>query len=148
MLTNETIFDLRVQPKSLAILGAGPIGCELATVFSRLGSEVHLFDVANRVLPQEYAKASELVEKALKDLGVTLHLSSEIKKISTLEGGKRISTDKAEVAVQEVLLALGRRPNTDGLGLDRAGVLTDSSGAILVDHRLRTSNKRIYLCGG
>ena len=69
-----------------------------------------------------------------------MHLGSEIKKISTLEGGKRISTGKAEVAVQEVLLALGRRPNTDELGLDRAGVITDSSGAILVDHRLRTSN--------
>ena len=147
VLTNETIFDLRVQPKSLAILGAGPIGCELATVFSRLGSEVHLFDLAGRVLPQEYPRASELVENALKDLGVTLHLGSEIKKISTLEGGKRISTGKAEVAVQEVLLALGRRPNTDELGLDRAGVITDSSGAILVDHRLRTSNKRIYAAG-
>ena len=147
VLTNETIFDLRVQPKSLAILGAGPIGCELATVFSRLGSEVHLFDLAGRVLSQEYPRASELVENALKDLGVTLHLGSEIKKISTLEGGKRISIGKVEVAVQEVLLALGRRPNTDELGLDRAGVITDSSGAILVDHRLRTSNKRIYAAG-
>ena len=115
-------------------------------MFSRLGSEVHLFDLAGRVLSQEYPRASELVENALKDLGVTLHLGRN-QKISTLEGDKRISTGKVEVAVQEVLLALGRRPNTDELGLDRAGVITDSSGAILVDHRLRTSNKRIYAAG-
>ena len=78
VLTNETVFDLSVQPKSVAILGAGPMGCEFATVFSRLGSEVHLFDTAGRVLPQEYPRASELVENALKDLGVTLYLLSLI----------------------------------------------------------------------
>ena len=147
VLTNETVFDLRVQPKSLAILGAGPIGCELATVFSRLGSEVHLLDMADRVLPQEHPRAGEVVERALLDLGVNLHLGLEIKKISTSEDGKRVLTDAGEFVTEEVLIALGRRPNTKALALEGVGVMTDPSGAILVDDRLRTSNKKIYAAG-
>ena len=147
VLTNETVFDLRVQPKSLAILGAGPIGCELATVFSRFGSEVHLLDMADRVLPQEHPRAGEVVERALLDLGVNLHLGLEIKKISTSEDGKRVLTDAGEFVTEEVLIALGRRPNTKALALESVGVMTDSSGAILVDDRLRTSNKKIYAAG-
>ena len=147
LLTNETVFDLRVQPKSLAILGAGAIGCELATVFSRLGSEVHLLDMADSVLSQEHPRAGEMVQRALRDLGVNLHLGLEIKKISTFEHGKRVLTDKFEFVTEEVLIALGRRPNTEGLALERVDVMTDSNGAILVDDRLRTSNKKIYAAG-
>jgi pyruvate/2-oxoglutarate dehydrogenase complex dihydrolipoamide dehydrogenase (E3) component len=147
-LTNETVFDLKAQPRRLAILGAGPIGCELAQAFARLGTEVDLVEMQPRVLPIEEAAAAELVTRALEADGVRLHLGVRVTgarrdgalRILELEGGRRI-------AVDQVLAAVGRQRNVEGLGLERAGVRFDPKMGIEVDARLRTSAPHIFAAG-
>lgn len=146
-LTNETVFDLSHKPDSLAILGAGAIGCELALVFARLGVEVHLFELSERVLPLEMPAAGEVVGAALSSCGVKLHLGDGVDGVSRDTGVVHVTAGDARVAVDEVLVALGRRPNTGSLGLEHAGVTVDDQGFIVTDARLRTSNKRIYAAG-
>ncbi len=145
-LTNETVFDLTECPASIAILGAGAIGSELALVFSRLGVTVHLFELAERVLPLETAEAGEAVQQALTAAGVHLHLGGGVEAVTRDEtynvtaGGQTVQTEK-------LLVALGRRPNTDTLALDAVGVKTNERGMIVTDSKLRTSNKKIYAAG-
>lgn len=146
-LTNETVFELRSAPASLAILGGGVIGCELATVFARLGVEVHLFEMAERVLPLEMPEVSALIDHALKSLGVHLHLGAAVTQVQGGSSGTRVQTDTDECEVERILVALGRAPNTRNLGLDAAGVELDERGFIKVDKRQRTTNKTIYAAG-
>jgi pyruvate/2-oxoglutarate dehydrogenase complex dihydrolipoamide dehydrogenase (E3) component len=144
-LTNETVFDLTERPARLAILGAGPIGCELAQALARLGVEVHLFELAPRVLPGEINEASAVVAAALERDGVRLHVGAPV---TTVDGRApvRISTGEASIEVDRVLVALGRRPNTDDLGLEQSGVALDGA-FIQVDAKLRTTNRRIFAAG-
>ncbi len=149
-LTNETVFDLTELPKRLAVVGAGPIGCELAQAFARLGAEVHLVHRNDRILNREDPKASELVGRALERDGLILHLSANTKgarrkgdaKVLVVEcGGK-----EAEIVVDEILVGVGRAPNVEGLGLEEAGVDYDKRG-VKVDDRLRTTNKKVFAAG-
>ena len=145
-LTNETLFDLTERPASIGILGAGAIGCEIATVFARLGTEVHLFELADRIMPLEDPDASTVVAAALVDLGVHLHLGagvSQIRRGVTYE----VHAGDVQIDVAAMLVALGRRPNTDGMGLAEAGVEVDEQGFIVTDNKLRTANKRVYAAG-
>ena len=145
-LTNESIFDLTGRPDRLAILGAGPVGCELAQAMARLGVDVHLFEMRDRVLPGVIAPASALVVKALRSDGVTLHLGSRITRITGGANRPAIHGAGAPVRADRVLVAAGRRANVEGLNLEAAGVdLRD--GLIAVDGRLRTTNKRIFAAG-
>jgi pyruvate/2-oxoglutarate dehydrogenase complex dihydrolipoamide dehydrogenase (E3) component len=147
-LTNETIFDLEAQPRRLAIVGAGPIGCELAQAFARLGTEVHLIDLEPRVLPGEDAGAASVVANALQRDGVRVHLGRSVARVSAtrathvvlIEGGDRVDAD-------QILVATGRRRNTEGLDLSRAGVRLTSEGAIAVDERLATTHADIFAAG-
>ena len=148
VLTNESIFDLTEQPKSLAILGAGAIGAEMATVFARLGVEVHLFEMADRVLPLEIPQASTAVEESLSDLGVTLHLGAGVSAVEAIENSGLARVTAAQtVEVEKVFVALGRAPNTRDLGLEHAGVNVDDRGFIQTNDKLQTSNKKIYAAG-
>lgn len=142
-LTNETVFDLREKPESIGILGAGAIGCELAQVFARLGVEVHLFEMASRVLPLESESASAVVAQALSGAGVTLHLGQAV---SAVEDGAILCGD-ARTPVARILVALGRKPNTQGLSLPLAGVNITERGFVQVDHKLRTTNYHIFAAG-
>ncbi len=146
--TNETIFDLRQQPKRLGILGAGPIGCELAQAFARLGTEVHLLDVQPRVLPAEDADASTIVAHALQRDGVRLYLGSPIARVES-QGSSRllVTAGGEEIAVDEILVAAGRRRPFDGLGLEQAGVRFDAHNGIEVNSRMQTSHPDIYAAG-
>ncbi len=145
-LTNETLFDLESQPQSLAILGAGAIGCEMALAFSRLGVEVHLFELALRVLPLEIEEASEAVAAALARSGVHIHTGHGVTEV--LKGPRHIvSNGEIEVEVEQILVALGRRPNTEGLNLDAVGVGVDERGFVVTDEKLRTANKRVFSAG-
>lgn len=146
-LTNETLFDLREQPKRLAILGAGAIGCEMAQVFARLGSEVHLLERAPQVLPLENAEAGALLGEALAREGVSLHLGQAVNAVHREEAGWRIEAGEGGVTVDRVLVALGRRPNIEALDLPTAGIRVLQDGRIEVDRRLRTSNRRVYAVG-
>ena len=145
--TNESIFELREQPGVLGVIGAGPIGCELAQAFARLGSEVHLFEMAERPIPLEIAEAGEVLAEQLEADGVTLHLNTAAESVARDGDRKVIRTANGEVTVDEVLVALGRKPNVESLDLEAAGVEFDTRKGITVDDNLRTSNPRIFAAG-
>lgn len=148
-LTNETVFTLTELPRRLAVLGAGPIGCELAQAFARLGSEVHVIDQAARILPGDDPDAAEVVRRSLERDGVRFHLQSAAAAVARAGAGIRVTLtgDAATpITADRLLVAVGRTPNVDGIGLDVAGVRTARHG-IEVDDRLRTSNPRIFAIG-
>jgi pyruvate/2-oxoglutarate dehydrogenase complex dihydrolipoamide dehydrogenase (E3) component len=151
-LTNETVFGLTELPARLAVIGAGPIGCELAQAFARFGASVWLFDSEPQVLKREDPDAAKQVQQALIDDGVRLGLGSEIKRVDGGGRGEKIlhvqSGDSAEtVAVDSILVGVGRAPNVEGLNLELAGVDFDRRRGVHVDDRLRTSNRRIFAAG-
>jgi pyruvate/2-oxoglutarate dehydrogenase complex dihydrolipoamide dehydrogenase (E3) component len=155
--TNETIFNLTELPRRLAVLGGGPIGCELAQAFARFGSEVTLLGRAAHILPREDADAAAVVAAALARDGVRIELGVEPvaarrrggAKVLELEAGgegRALEGRRRELEVDEILVATGRQPNVEGLGLEAAGVRFTRKG-VEVDDRLRTSNPRIFACG-
>jgi pyruvate/2-oxoglutarate dehydrogenase complex dihydrolipoamide dehydrogenase (E3) component len=138
-------------PRRLAVIGAGPIGSELAQCFRRFGAEVHLFEPAPHVLPREDADAAAVVQQSFLADGVDLHLGSEVTGVER-RGPDRIVHFSAagapgEVAVDEILVGVGRAPNLDGLELDAVGVAHDPRTGVQVDDTLRTTNPRIYAAG-
>ncbi len=150
-LTNETVFTLTRLPRRLAVIGAGPIGCEMAQSFARFGSRVTLLEAKGQVLPREDADAAALVDQALRRDGVEVRCGVTVRGARKGEGGGRtlvLERDGAaeDVAVDEVLVAVGRAPNVEGLGLGQAGVVYGREG-IQVDDFLRTANHRIFAAG-
>jgi pyruvate/2-oxoglutarate dehydrogenase complex dihydrolipoamide dehydrogenase (E3) component len=146
-LTNETIFDLTARPKRLAVIGAGPIGCELSQALARMQIQVHLFEASNRVLGNDLPEAGAAVTAALRAVGVELHLSASIDKVERRGHNVIVTANGTETVADEVLVAAGRRANTDELNLAGVGVNTDKAGQIVVDRFLRTSNTRIFAAG-
>jgi len=149
-LTNETVFWLTELPRRLAVIGAGPIGCELAQAFRRFGAEVTLLNADPHVLPREDADAAAIVEKRLRSEGVTLVNGARITRAAR-RGAETVldyETDgtAASVTADRVLVAVGRAPNVEGLGLEAAGVAYDRTG-VTVNDRLQTTNPRIYAAG-
>ncbi len=148
--TNETLFELTELPPRLAVIGAGPIGAEMAQSFARLGSRVTLIDLADRVLPREEPDASTVVRAAFEADGIALMLGARVARFDRRGSDKVVVVERGgdtrEVVADEILLAIGRRPNVEGLGLDAAGVTTGRQG-IAVDDFLRTSNPSIYAVG-
>jgi pyruvate/2-oxoglutarate dehydrogenase complex dihydrolipoamide dehydrogenase (E3) component len=150
-LTNETVFTLTALPRRLAVIGGGPIGCELAQAFARFGAEVTLLEVAPRILIREDPDAASVVERALRGDGVRLVLDCKIERVERAGEARMIRYERlgqaGEASVDQVLLAVGRLPNVEGLGLEAAGVAYDRSAGVRVDDRLRTTNPRIYAAG-
>jgi len=149
-LTNETVFDLTQLPARLVVVGAGPIGCELAQAFARLGSGVTVVTTGEQVLPREDADAAAIVERAMVRDGVRLLHGSRILRVEG-EGGARVVVlvrDGLEdrIPFDQVLVAAGRAPNVEGLGLEAAGVAYGPKG-VTTDDRLRTSNPRVWAVG-
>ena len=149
-LTNETAFGLTELPGTLGVLGAGPIGVEMAQTFARFGSRVILFDIANQILIREDAEAAQIVQRALIEDGVELELGCAVESIEMAPEGKIVHVEahgeRMLVRVDQLLVAVGRTPNTENLGLEAAGVDYDRNG-VLVDDRLRTSNPKVYAVG-
>ena len=150
-LTNETVFSLTERPERLAVIGAGPIGCELSQAFARLGSRVTTFDILPTILPREDPDAAALVERALRRDGVELALGVRIEEVAPHDGGLRLvyldsDGGRRETSCDELLVAVGRTPNIEGLGLEGIGVQCDATG-VQVDAKLRTTNPRIYAAG-
>lgn len=149
-LTNETVFNLTALPRRLAVIGAGPIGCELAQTFARFGSKVYLIDKEHGVLQNESRLAAESIANALKRDGVELLCCGRELKVQKIADGKRLRVDSHDhhydVVVDEILVATGRAPNVEGLNLETAGVEYDHEG-VKVDDTLRTTNPRIYAAG-
>jgi len=150
-LTNETALELEKLPASIVILGAGPIGMEFAQVFGRLGSKVTVIEKAGQILPREDKELADELFRAVADEGVKIETCTEVAEVS-LKGGAKVlrascpSGDKAFEA-DEVMIAIGRSPNVEGLGLEAAGVEYDGKKGIGTDDTLRTSQNHIYACG-
>lgn len=150
-LTNETVFSLTERPARLAVLGAGPIGCELAQAFARFGSEVTLLEAAPRILGREDPEAAAIVERALVSDGVRVRCGAVVEHVRRDGDGLTIAltspdADPKIVRADSVLVGAGRAPNIEGLGLERAGVRYEANG-VVVDDRLRTTNPRIFAAG-
>lgn len=151
-LTNETLFSLTELPRRLGVIGAGPIGCEMAQAFALLGSEVHLVESAHGILPREDPDAAGIVEQALQRDGVRLRCCGRDTRIEkTNDGTPRLVLDSHDdhydQAVDALLVAVGRAPNVEGLGLETVGVEFDPRDGVKVDDRLRTTHPRIYAAG-
>jgi pyruvate/2-oxoglutarate dehydrogenase complex dihydrolipoamide dehydrogenase (E3) component len=149
-LTNETIFNLTTRPARLAVLGGGPVGCELAQAFARLGSEVTLIQNGPRLLAHDHPQASALIASAFTKEGITVLLGATttaverrgaLKQITVVHGGRTSIVD-----ADEILVAVGRAPNVEGLGLEAAGVSATDRG-IEVNDFLQTTNRAAYAAG-
>ncbi|MEO8506629.1 MAG: mercuric reductase [Betaproteobacteria bacterium] len=150
-LTNETVFDLREPVPSLLVIGSGPIGCELAQAFRRLGSAVTVVDIAASALAREDADVAAVVHRQLVGEGIRFHFETTIANVGGGAGALEVTVrgkDGAErvLRASHLLVAAGRRLNTEGLGLEEAGVAMNGD-RIVVDDRLRTSQRHIYVVG-
>jgi pyruvate/2-oxoglutarate dehydrogenase complex dihydrolipoamide dehydrogenase (E3) component len=150
-LTNETVFSLTQKPQRLAVIGGGPIGCELAQAFRRLGCEVVLFHRGSHILNKEDADAAEIVQQVLQREGIRLVLGCDLEQVETVSDGKRIYFNchgsRDSVTVDEILVGAGRVPNVDGLNLDAVGVKYDRKRGVQVNDYLQTTNPKIYAAG-
>jgi len=148
-LTNETLFSLTELPKRLGIIGAGPIGCEMAQAFAQLGSQVILVESADGVLPREDRDAALVVQKAMLDEGVSLLCCGRQLQIKSNDGLRMtVESDGTSYnePVDQLLVAVGRAPNIENLNLEAVGVDFDDQG-VKVNDKLQTSNSRIYAAG-
>jgi pyruvate/2-oxoglutarate dehydrogenase complex dihydrolipoamide dehydrogenase (E3) component len=145
-LTNETVFELTERPQHLLVMGGGPIGCELAQAFRRLGSEATLVDLGP-ILPKDDPELVAVVRQRLVAEGVILH---ERVRVVAVEPGPALVIDadgaRQRLEGSHLLVATGRRPNVEDLGLDAAGIACDHKG-IKTDKRLRTTNARVFAIG-
>ena len=150
-LTNETIFSLTELPSRLGIIGAGPIGCEMAQTFARFGSEVHLFEGAEQILIREDSDAAKIVEKQMVRDGVNLICCGKVVGVETTSTGKVVKHEREgeveSIEVDEILVGVGRSPNVQGLGLETVGVEYDNRKGIKVNDRLQTTNSLIFAAG-
>jgi pyruvate/2-oxoglutarate dehydrogenase complex dihydrolipoamide dehydrogenase (E3) component len=144
-LTNETIFNLDEPPASLAVLGGGPIGCELAQAFTRLGSRVTLLEAADRLLPHEEPQASWTLSGVLAREGVDVRAGVTVEKVDA--DGRLLLAGGDQIAADRLLVAVGRTPVTEGLDLAAAGVATDERGYVRTDEYLRTTAKGVCAVG-
>jgi pyruvate/2-oxoglutarate dehydrogenase complex dihydrolipoamide dehydrogenase (E3) component len=149
--TNVSIFNLTELPRRMAVFGTGAVGCELAQAFARFGSEVHLFGRSSTVLPKEDKDAGEIVGRAMQEDGVRMHLGIQYERVELRNGARVVQFLRdgvgEAVEVDLILVATGRKPNVNGIGLKKAGVKYDAEEGIAVNDHLQTSNGSIYACG-
>ncbi len=149
-LTNETVFSLTELPRRLAVIGAGPIGCEMAQAFRRLGAEVWLLEAQSQILTREDRDAAEILKQAFVRDGVHLVLGCTILSVERRGPEKLIQFERdgtqSDLAVDEILVGAGRVPNVEGLNLEAAGVGCTRDGVQVNDY-LQTTNPRIYAAG-
>ncbi len=154
VLTTDTVWDLKRLPGRLAVLGGGPIGCELGQAFRRLGSEVVLVELAERLLGKEEPDASALIAESLRADGVEVRLNARVTEVRWTgdddSDGELVCETPDGICTtgfDRMLVAAGRRPRTDGIGLEDAGVEVREDGAAMVDEQLRTTAAGIYAAG-
>ncbi|MEK6695272.1 MAG: dihydrolipoyl dehydrogenase [Nitrospirota bacterium] len=148
IISSREALDLTAIPDSLLIVGGGVEGCEFASLFSVLGTKVTLVEMLPRILPTEDEEVSALLAAELKKLGVTILVNARVEKVAV--GADGVSTTLADgntVASAKVLVSIGRRFNTGGLGLEEAGVQLGRRGEILVNERMETNVPGVYAIG-
>lgn len=149
-ITNVEVFSLEKQPKSLAVIGGGPIGCELSQTFQRLGTEVHILVRGASVMSKDDPDVAEFIMKKFKEEGIDIIPEMNIVKVEKTEGGKKITYTQGdntnELEVEEILVSTGRTPNIEMLNLEAAGIKYGKRG-IPTNNKLRTNKRHIYAVG-
>jgi pyruvate/2-oxoglutarate dehydrogenase complex dihydrolipoamide dehydrogenase (E3) component len=148
--TSETVFSLTARPDRLAVIGAGPIGCEMAQAFARLGCRVTVISRDRRLLPRDDAEAGGLLADVFVREGIALRLGASVLRVEPAASGQRVVFERGQgeetVEADAILVAVGRTPNVEGMGLEAAGIASTPAG-ITVDDRLRTGNPRVFAAG-
>lgn len=150
-LTSDSLWEIRELPKRLLVLGAGPIGCELAQTFARLGSQVTLVDQAPRVLPREDIDVAQLVQSRFEGDGMRVLTDCKAQEFKNTAQGNVLTAKTAsgeiDIAFDQVLIAIGRKPNVEGFGLEALGIETGERGTIQLNEYLQTAYPNIFACG-
>jgi dihydrolipoamide dehydrogenase len=153
VITSTEALNIQDVPKSMVIIGGGVIGLELGSVYARLGTEVHVIEFADRIIPTMDSDCSKELQRSLKDVGIKFYLKHAVTNVTPSENSvsveyvKRDTTEKMTIEADYCLVAIGRRPYTDNLGLENAGVKKDEKGRIEIDGHLETNVKGIYAIG-
>jgi dihydrolipoamide dehydrogenase len=147
VIGTEEAWALPDKPKTLAVVGAGASGAEIASAYARLGTEVTLFEALERVLPTEDADISKVVDRGLKRQGITIHTDTFVENIQSTESVCRYTHGDAQGEADWLVIATGRGPDVDALGLDHAGVNRGTAGLIEVDGAMRTTAEGVYAIG-
>lgn len=153
VITSTEALNIREVPKKMVIIGGGVIGLELGSVYARLGTEIHVVEYLDRIIATMDNDCSRELQKALKGLGMQFHLGHSVTSVTAtakkvkVEVQKRDSEEKFTLEADYCLVAIGRKPYTDKLGLDKAGVQLDEKGRVIVDEHLQTNVKGIYAVG-
>jgi pyruvate/2-oxoglutarate dehydrogenase complex dihydrolipoamide dehydrogenase (E3) component len=150
-LTNETVFGLTERPAAVAVIGGGPVGCEMAQALGRLGCQLTLFHRPAHLLEREDADAAAILQDRFAREGIRMVLGGEVRGVRREAHRRLVRFGQAgreeEIAVDAILVATGRAPNVEALGLEAAGVSFDATRGIEIDDRLQTTNPRIYAAG-
>jgi len=148
VITSDEALNLKEQPKSLLIVGAGVVGCEFANIFSILGSKVYMVDTAPSILPSESKTISQKVERIFANRGIEIRKSTLIKEIKVCENKVVAYTEDGDTIVAEkALISIGRKASSENLGLSEIGVELDQKGGIVVNDRMQTNVSGIYAIG-
>ncbi|HIQ12813.1 MAG TPA: mercury(II) reductase [Thermoprotei archaeon] len=150
-LTTDNLWSLDKKPDSIAIIGSGAVGLEISQSLTRLGIEVYLIEVLDRPIPNTEPEISEMIKDRLEEEGVKTYFKTRVEKIWKQNDRAILSLigheGKREIEVDKILLATGRKPNTEGLNLEKAGVEVDDRGFIKVNSYMQTTNPDIYSAG-
>lgn len=150
-LTNETVFSLTLRPERLAIIGGGPIGCEMAQAFAHLGCTVNILNLASRILPREDPETSSLLHDALERDGIIVNNDITLREVKPNGSSKLIvfeqDGESYNLPVDKIFVGAGRAPNVEGLNLETAGIEYHPRYGVQVNHRLQTSNPHIFAAG-
>ena len=145
-LTNIEVFSLVNRPKSLVVVGAGPIGCELGQSFARLGSEVTILSSRDVIMPKEDVELAQVVQDRMAKEGIKILNRARLEKVEVHNGKKIVYAGGHRIETDEILVSAGRKPNVNGLNLNAAGVQVGKQG-VVVNDQLQTTNPKIYACG-
>ena len=149
-LTNETVFTLTERPHHLAMVGGGPVGCELSQAFCRLGTQVTIIEAGSQFLAREDPEAATIIAETFKIEGIDVRLATQLKRVTAAQGKKRLHLEsegqETTLEVDEIFVGVGRAPNLKNLNLERAAVEYTHRG-VVVDDYLQTTNSRIYAAG-
>ncbi len=147
-LTTDTVFGVTARPRSLVVLGGGAVGCELAQAFARLGVDVSVVEATDRLLPGIDPDAADVLAAVFAEEGIAVHTGTDVTDVTgDADGVVLHTTAGADITAQLLLVAVGRTPVTDGLGLIRAGVHTDDRGCVVVDRHMATNVDRVFAAG-
>lgn len=145
-ISNEQVFNLKERPDALAVIGGGPIGCELGQAFSRLGTEITIIASSDYLLPKEDPEAAQVVQSQFESEGIRVITKTRVERVEIVNGKKQLWAGNQKIAADEILIATGRKPNVESLNLEVAGVEVEKQG-VKINAKLQTTNPRIYACG-